>query len=127
MGNSGQSEKGLTAAQARFVAALLSERDIQSAADVAGVAVKTGYRWHKLPEVRQALNLANSEALEGTMRRLVALGALALDALECVLKDTGATYHERIRAADVVLSKVLVWRELVDIEQRITVLEQGAT
>ena len=123
MGNSGQSEKGLTAAQARFVAALLSERDIQSAADVAGVAVKTGYRWHKLPEVRHALNLANSEALEGTMRRLVALGALALDALEGVLQDSEATYHARLRAADIVLSKVLVWREVVDIEGRLQALE----
>ena len=122
MGKSGQ-DKNISPAQSRFVNAMLTERDIQSAADAAGVAVKTGYRWHKLPEIRQALDLANSEALEGTMRRLVALGALALDALEGVLQDSGATYHARLRAADIVLSKVLVWREVVDIEGRLQALE----
>ena len=122
MGNSGQDKK-ITPAQSRFVNAMLTERDIVRAATAAGVAVKTGYRWHKLPEVQQALNLANSEALEGTMRRLVALGALALDALEGVLQDSEATYHARLRAADIVLSKVLVWREVVDIEGRLQALE----
>jgi len=124
VGKNGQSEKPLTPAKTRFVAAMLAERDIQTAAETAGIAVKTGYRWAKLPEIEQALKKATSGALETTMRRLVGLGELALDALEKVLKDQGATHHERIRAADIVLSKILVWSELVDLEERITALEQ---
>ena len=125
--NNGQKEKHLTPAKSRFVAAMLTERDIARAATKAGITIRTGYRWARLPEIQDALKNATSGALEDTMRRLVGLGELALDALQSVLQDSEATHHEKIRAADIILSKILVWSELVDLEDRISELERRAS
>ena len=122
MGKSGQ-DKNISPAQSRFVNAMLTERDIQSAADVAGITAKTGYRWAKLPEIEAAIKNATSNTLDGTMRRLVALGDLALDVLESILRDDEATYNAKLRAVEIWASKSLVWCELVDIEGRLSKLE----
>ena len=114
----------LTARQNRAILALLSERDTASAAAKAGVSRETIYKWLKQPAFRAALAAAEAEALDSLSRALVALGSQATETLESVMSTPAAPAGVRVRAADVVLARLLQLRELSQLEARVSALEQ---
>ena len=109
--------------KARFVRCLLGARDIRAAARTAEVSERTARRWLREPEVGSALVAAEAEALEAVARSLVTLGGEAVAALERVLADPDTPPAVAVRAADVVLARLLQLRELVAMESRLTALE----
>ena len=124
MGKNGTRKK-LTPRQRKAVQALLTTGDKDQAAAAAGCARRTIYRWLRLDVFQQALTDAEADALAELSRELVRLAGLAAGTLEQAMGDRDATAGQRIRAADIVLSRLLQLRQLVDLEQRIQALEAG--
>ncbi len=114
----------LTPKQRRAIAALVQTGEIQAAADATGVSRTSLYAWLKTPAFQDALRAAESDALHELTRGLLALGKRSTRAVTAVLDDPGATHGERLRAADLILGRLLQLRELVDLEGRISALEQ---
>ena len=113
----------VTPKKRKAVEALLTKADIKKAAEAAGVSRKTLYRWLKDADFLAALAEAEAEALATLSRTLVALGDQAVAVLRDAMRDSTAPINARLRAADMVLSRLLQLRELVNLDRRLSNLE----
>lgn len=116
------SENSITTKQQKAVAALLSERTIGEAAKRAGVGERTLYTWLADPAFRVALKSAEKNVLDDVTRRLTAGQRLALDTLEKLIQSAR---HEntRLNACVQWLNLFVKYRDMQDIDQRLTALE----
>ena len=112
----------LTPKQRAFARALLTERDVRSAALAAGIGERTAFRWLKLEALQREIADVESAALAEATRGLLRLAADAVNTLGDAMSTDAAT-GARILAADIVLARLLQLRELVQIEARVTALE----
>jgi hypothetical protein len=108
------------------VAALLSQRNLEEAARVAGVGVATLMRWQKLPEFQEALRRARREALSQTIGRLQQGSSAAATTLLKVMLDQNTPASTKVRAAESVMNHALRAMELEDVMERLTELERAA-
>ena len=115
--------KKLTAKQRSAVRALVTTPDVTTAAATAGVARQTVHRWLSEPHFVAALDEAEREALKLFTRELVGMSALAVAAIRDALQDESISI--RLRAADVFTQRMLQFRELVVLEQRVAALEES--
>ncbi len=115
--------KKVTLKQHLALGALLTEADVSKAAEAAAVSRTTIYRWLKDPVFQNALNAAESEALAALSRKLVVLGSQAACVLDDAMRDANTPVSVRLRAADIVLSRLLQLRELVQLDTRVTEIE----
>jgi len=106
----------------RAILALVEHGAVSRAADVVGVTRQTLYRWMREPLFRAELQAATGSQVAEASRRLDGLLMRAVDELERLLDSESE--HQRRLAVDSILSHAARLRELVDIEERITVLEQ---
>ena len=113
----------LTAKQRAFVRALLSERDTKAAAAACGVAYRTACRWMTQAAIHAALIDAEGDALSEVTRGLLRLSSEAVATLGGAMSDGAAAAGAKVRAADIVLTRLLQLRELVTLEERVTALE----
>ena len=111
----------LSTKQRRAIDALLCTANTSQAAKVVGVQRSTIYRWMRQEPFQQALAQAEAQALANLSRSLVALSEKATEAFDDGLK--AKDLRVRIRTADIITQRLLSIRELVDIEARITELE----
>lgn len=111
--------------QLKAVAALLTSPDMAQAAKAAGVSRDTLYEWLKQPAFRAALREAERSALDAGSRELVRIGSKAVGVVEGVLDSTTATDHVRLRASEIALGRVLQFREMVTLEERVAELERA--
>jgi len=116
--------ENLTPRKRKAIETLLTSGDVTQAARAAGVSRETLYRWLKAPDFQAALNDSTRQALESLSRTLVTLGDKAADTLRQALEDSTLAPGARVRAADIVLARILQLRELVDIETRLAKLER---
>ena len=117
----------LSSRQQRAIAALLTTKSMSEAASSAGVGERTLYRWLAEDEAfRAGLARAESELLDTATRRLLALQGQAIETLEHLL-SSAESESVRLRAAQVAIETSLKLRELRDIDQRLTALEQAQT
>ena len=114
---------GISTKQKRAIAALLTGANCTEAAQTAKVHENTVYQWMHDPAFLAALHQAEADALQAVSRELVALAGKAAQTLDGVLDDPQARDSSKVRAADVVLGRILQMKELVDLEQRINALE----
>jgi len=117
--------KRLTPAQKRAVAALLIERDVRAAAIRANVGESTLHRWLSLDNFQAALREAETAAIDSAVRRLAELTGDAVETLRTEMGNTSAPPAVRIRAADVVLSRLTDMRRLHSLEERLAALEKA--
>jgi phage terminase small subunit len=116
----------LTPRQRRTIESLLTCADVTEAARQAKVSRDTVYRWLKQDAFRSALDQAVQESMAALSRNLVALGDKARKALADALDgDSPTQAGTRVRAADIVLSRLLQLRELVSLEERVSRLEDS--
>ena len=108
--------------QVAAIAALLATGKIPDASTAAGVSTKTVYAWLRQDAFKAELRQAESDALRGLARRLAGLGESAADALKDAL-DSEQNIGVRLRAADLVLSRVPALFELVNLVDRLERLE----
>lgn len=116
------SEKVITVKQQKAITALLTERTARDAARTAGVNEKTLYTWLNEPNFKAALRSAEKTILDDVTRRLSAGQRLALDTLEKLVKSAR---HEstKLRASVAWLEMSLKFRDMKDIDERLTALE----
>lgn len=115
--------ENLTPKQHRAIEALLTSGDMTRAAERAGVSRETLYKWLKSEPFRQELKAGEAKALEALSRRLVALGDSAVLALQDGLNADNPT-AVRLRAADIIIGRLLQLKELVNLDERVSALEE---
>jgi hypothetical protein len=108
------------------IAALLSQRNHEEAARVAGIGVATLLRWQKLPEFQAAYRQARREAFGQATARLQQASGAAVATLLKIMVDVNAPHSTRVRAADCVLDRAGKAIEIEDIEARVAALELAA-
>ena len=113
----------VTTKQRIAIQTYLSTGSVASAAEAAGVTRQTFHRWRKQERFKWALAEAEKEALESLSRALVRLGEKATETLEGAM-DGAEKESTKVRAADIVLSRLLQLRELVTLEERVSELEK---
>jgi transposase-like protein len=116
----------LSAKQRKAVEALLTTGDVQAAAQQVGVSRDSLYRWMKQPLFIDALRAAEAQAIDDLSRILVRLGRTASGTLAKAMNDAATPMNTRVRAADVVLNRLLQLRELATLEARVVELERSA-
>ena len=114
----------LTSRQKRMITALLSSRNIGQACENAKVGRTTLARWLLDPDFTTALTAAEGQAIDAAARELLAGQAEALETIREVMQGYGGVGPAvRLRAADTWLGMLFKYRELSDLEERITKLE----
>jgi hypothetical protein len=115
--------QGLKPRQRRAIAALLSSRNVQDAAQAVRVGERTLYRWlADDADFRKALTIAESALIDDTTRRLISGATAALDALAGLITSAESESVKKAAASDW-LAHLIKLRELRDIEQRLADLE----
>ena len=108
------------------VMALLSSRNVEEAARVAGVDPRTLYRWMKDPEFDAAYREAKRAAFSQSIARLHQMSSAAVSTLGKIMIDANAPASTRVRAADSILDHTAKAIEIEDIEARVSDLERAA-
>ena len=107
------------------IAALLTQRNIEEAARVAGIGVQTLYRWLKLPEFQAEYREARRTAVAQAHARLQQVSGSAVMTLVKVMADPNTPPATRVRAADCILDHVQGSIESEDTELRLAALERN--
>ena len=113
----------LTRKQTRAVGYLLTSRTVAEAAEKAGVTERTVFAWLKLEGFRAALRDASRTSVDQTSRRLADGQAQALDTLATLMTNGINEGVKRAAAVDW-LNLTLKYRDLNELEERITRLEE---
>lgn len=113
----------LSPRQRKAVEALVTTGNRRAACQAAGIGPATLYRWLKQPAFQQALREVEAAALADLRRRLLVLAERAGNALEDGLE--AADLRLRLRAADLLMSKLLQFHEAIEILERLEKLEQA--
>jgi hypothetical protein len=125
MAGNGMAGKALTARQRRAIQALMTATSVVEAAKSANVGERTLYRWLKDPLFAAELKAATKAAIDATIRRMATLSVAATGTLAKVMADAEAAAGVKVRAADVILSRLPDWRELAQLEERLAALEEA--
>jgi hypothetical protein len=112
--------------QEEAVAALLSQRNVENAARVAGIGTRTLLRWMKFPEFQAAYREARRAAFGQSIARLQQATGMAVSVLLKVMVDSVTPASVKVRAADSVLDHSAKAIEIEDIEVRLSELERAA-
>ena len=108
------------------IAALLTQRNIEEAAKVVGIASNTLLKWMKDPEFDGAYRQAKRQAFGQAVARLQQGASAAATTLLKTMIDPATPPSARIRAAECVMNHATKAIEIEDIEARVAELEQGA-
>lgn len=113
----------LNAKQLRAIDALITGATREAAAQAAGVSTRQVHRWlSENVTFQRALRDAEAQALARVVRRLARMADAACNVLESAM--AGGADARQVRAADIVLSRLLNWKELVELDRRVTALEE---
>jgi hypothetical protein len=119
-----KNEDGLTPRQRRTLPFVISTPGVAEAARQANVSERTLRRWMDDPAFTRALQGAELAVVNTTTRRLTGMAEAALETVQAVMVDASASATARLRAAEIVLNQMEHLREMRDLEQRLTALEQ---
>jgi hypothetical protein len=107
------------------IAALLTQRNIEEAAKVAGIGANTLLRWLKVPEFQTAYREARRAAFGQAVARLQQGTAAAATTLLKTLIDPNTPASVKVRAAEAIFNHAAKAIEIEDIEVRVTELERA--
>lgn len=125
MATNGTDDKKITAQQQRAITALLSTRNVATAAKQAKVGLRTLHRWiGEDAAFKAALAAAEGELIGPATRRLLAYQEAAISVIATIMADRGNSAGVRLRAATAVVDYMLKLRELRNVEERLTALEE---
>jgi hypothetical protein len=105
------------------IEALLTQRNVEEAARVAGIGKQTLIRWLKLPEFQADYREARRSVVSQTNARLQQASGAAASTLLKIMVDVNAAASTRVRAADSVLDRATQAIESEDILVRLAALE----
>ena len=118
-----ETKNKLTVKQAKVLQILVQGGRISEAANEAGASRASIYKWIELPHFQNELKRAERESVDVLSRSLTSLGLLARKALKEALESPDTPQAVKIRAADIVLSRMLQLMELCQFEARLNALE----
>ena len=118
-------KNGLSAKQIAFVAVLVQGKTQEQAATAIGISIRQARRYYALPAVQAALRAAQDEGLAEAGRIMNTGSKTALDILIKLMCDRAVASGIRLRAAQVWLEQAFRARELLDLTQRVSTLEQS--
>ena len=108
------------------IAALLSQRNHEEAARVAGIGVATLLRWQKLPEFQAAYRQARRDAFGQAVARLQQGTSAAATTLLKTMIDTNTPRPSKCGRQRLSLNHATKAIEIEDIEARVSELERAA-
>jgi len=108
------------------VAALLTHRNVDEAAQAVGIGATTLWRWLKLPEFQRAYRDAKRAAFSQSIAGLQQGASAVATTLLKTMIDPNTPASVRIRAAECVMNHAMKAIETEDIEARVTELERTA-
>jgi hypothetical protein len=108
------------------VAALLTQPNIDMAAQSVGISPNTLLNWMKVPEFDAAYRAAKRAAYGQAIARLQQAMPLAVQTMLKVLVDPATPASVRVRAAEVIANHSHKAIEIEDVEARVTALEEAA-
>jgi hypothetical protein len=108
------------------IIALLTQRNVEEAARVAGVGTKTLLRWLRVPEFQTAFRTARREAVSQAVARLQQSTGAAVTTLLKLMVDSNTPASIKARVADSVLANAMKGIEMEDFEVRLAELERIA-
>lgn len=109
--------------QKKFLTALVAHPTVRAAAQAAGIAETTAWRYMQEPDFRAAVAERTDAVLAQTTSALVEDMNAARQVLRDVMKDKAETSSVRVRAATAVLDAGLRMAELLALAQRVAALE----
>lgn len=115
--------KNITPKQSRAIATLMAGGSVVQAAEAAKVSRGTVYTWLDQKQFTEAMNDAKADVMDQLAISLAALGEKAIRTLEAAMDDTRAGVSVKVRAADIVIARILDLKDLVDFECRLADLE----
>jgi len=115
--------KQLSTQQNKAIAALLENGSVTAAAAAVGCRRGTIYRWMKDPQFSAELRSAELRAIEDLGRGLVGLGDDVRSTFKRAMNSDDSPWSVRVRAANAAAVHILRYKELIDLEQRLTDLE----
>ena len=122
-----QAERPLTPREQRVLAALISARTVEAAAEEAGVSARTVYR---MLSEREDFRAAYRRELGGIMQavggRLQSSALRSLAVLEEIRDDATARHADRMAAAGKILDLAFRAHEVGDLVERLELLEADA-
>ena len=115
----------LSARQKRFVSVLATgeAKTVLAAAELAGVARVTGYRYWNNPTIKAAIQSAQSDLLSTVSHYAVSAMTEAIDTLREIHNDKGNPPAVRVSAARALLEAGPRLHELVNLVERVGALE----
>jgi len=114
--------KEITTKQKRTVTALLTSENIGQACELAGISRTTLARWLKDPQFMKELTKAEGESIKQASRELLAGQADALATIREIM--TSGQPATRLKAANDWLALLFKYREVDQLEERISRLEE---
>ena len=108
------------------ITALLSNRNVETAARAVGVSANTLLRWMKEPKFEVACREARHTVFSQAIARLRDAAGAAVTTVLKIMVDPNASAGTRLRAAEVVLEQAAKAGEMEAIEDRVAKLEQTA-
>jgi hypothetical protein len=108
------------------IAALLTQRNIEEAARVAGIGTNTLLRWLKVPEIQTAYREARRAAFSQSVARLQQGATAAATTMLKLMVDPNTPASVRIRAAESIMNHGTKAIEIEDIEVRVAELERAS-
>ncbi|GJQ29726.1 MAG: hypothetical protein HBSAPP03_16100 [Phycisphaerae bacterium] len=119
--------EGLTANQEAALLALMSEPTVLKAAEKAGVASRTIYKWLESDErFARAYRAARRQTFVHAMTMTQRYAPMAIQALAKIMTDSAAPASARVSAANGILNFARDSIELDDLAERVKALEQAA-
>jgi hypothetical protein len=112
--------------QEKAIAALLTKRNVEEAAQAAGLSTRTLMRWLKIPAFQKAYREARRAAFGQSIARLQQATSAAAATLMKIMVDPSAPASVRVRAADSIFNHSAKAIEIEDIEARVSELERAA-
>ena len=107
------------------IAALLSYKNLETAARAVGISATTLQRWTKDPEFDLAYRKARRAAFRASIDRLEEASGAAVTTVLKIMVDPKVSAGTRLRAAEVVLSQGAKVVEIENIEARLAELERA--
>lgn len=107
----------------KFAELIASGATVQEAGQELAIAASTAYKWHSDPGVKEAIEGIRKGVLERIQGRLLSAGKVAVDTLIELCQDKDAPHHVRATSAKGILDSLLKVREVIDVEEKIRLLE----
>jgi hypothetical protein len=114
---------GLTIRQIQSLPVFASVSSVEAACNLVGISRNCFYEWLKQPQFKEELQKLRCELVEGATLELKINSKKAVSTLVKLLDNDQHPAVQRSAANDI-LNQVVKFKELMELEQRISTLEQ---